>query len=119
MFWFRTDEHIANALVASCVLRGMSHSAALYGPHMVEVRAKMRKNAAKFEQLAIGVVNECYEADTNVTAKVLKRPIALFRNDNSLKLAYSADSLEFLSQRAAIDQIDKVRGGKLEQTRKI
>lgn len=108
LFWLRCTGHVANALVASAVLKGMSKSTALRGQHMHESRKKMRHNAEKFETLAVGLMNRCYEDDPRLTAELLNSSCEVFEGDSALKVAFLSHSLEFLSHRAAINSRNQV-----------
>ncbi|EDQ85552.1 uncharacterized protein MONBRDRAFT_29245 [Monosiga brevicollis MX1] len=100
MFWQRTDQSISNALIASKILRTLGEHKALSGSHMADERAKMLHNSEKFEQLAVGVLSECYSTDTTKTAQMLSEPIAMFRGKNAVRVAYDSNCLRFLSHPA-------------------
>lgn len=108
LFWLRADESIANALIASRMLLRLSADRALRGPHMVEERRKMKHNAQKFEQLAVGVLSQCHFADAAQTRLMLQSPIEVFDGQTPIHVAWLSDSLDFLSHPAAQDQINKV-----------
>ena len=100
MFWLRGDQSIINALVASRILHQLSHNRALSGPHLAEERGKMLKTSKKFENLAVGVLEECYNADSHKTAQMLHARNDMFSKKNAIKIAYDANSLAFLSHPA-------------------
>eukprot|EP00055_Hartaetosiga_balthica_P002905 m.5717 g.5717 ORF g.5717 m.5717 type:complete len:1485 (+) comp2458_c0_seq1:201-4655(+) len=99
MFWKRGDESIINALIASRMLSSLSRHEALKGPHLSEERQKMVHNSEKFETLAVGVLDECYDMDSDLTGEMLHEKPVGFPSD-AIKVSYDADSLVFLSHRA-------------------
>eukprot|EP00043_Microstomoeca_roanoka_P012869 m.125275 g.125275 ORF g.125275 m.125275 type:complete len:1533 (-) comp15614_c1_seq2:98-4696(-) len=100
MFWQRGDQSIINALVASRILDRLSTHHALSGPHLAEERAKMKHNSKKFENLAVGVLEECHNSDSNLTAQMLHAKNPMFNKKNAINIAYDANSLAFLSHPA-------------------
>lgn len=110
IFWQHGDQSVANALIASCMLKNLSEDRSLRGPQMAEEREKMRHNAEKFERLAVQVLAQCYNADIDKTRKMLEKPIEEFNGATSIHMAFITNSLEFLSHPAAQDKINKVSG---------
>lgn len=91
------------------MLSKLSSDAALRGPHMVDERRKMEYNSVKFEALAVGVLGECHSADSELTRQMLEQKVPFFGKKTAIDVAYTADSLDFLSHSAAQDKITNVR----------
>eukprot|EP00043_Microstomoeca_roanoka_P012871 m.125316 g.125316 ORF g.125316 m.125316 type:complete len:1141 (-) comp15614_c1_seq5:98-3520(-) len=114
MFWQRSDQSIINALVASRILERLSTHRALAGPHLAEEREKMKYNSKKFETLAVGVLQECHNSDSNLTAEMLHVKNSMFNKKNAINIAYDANSLAFLSHPAVQSVINTDWYGKLK-----
>eukprot|EP00054_Salpingoeca_dolichothecata_P012515 m.69394 g.69394 ORF g.69394 m.69394 type:complete len:1427 (-) comp19982_c0_seq1:42-4322(-) len=100
LFWLRGNESVSSALVASRLLERLSKSKFVSVMHLADERAKMIHNSKKFEQLAVGVLEECQHSDATLVGKMLHTPIPRFKRKNCLEVAYDADNLEFLSHPA-------------------
>eukprot|EP00050_Salpingoeca_kvevrii_P002038 m.185860 g.185860 ORF g.185860 m.185860 type:complete len:1506 (-) comp10522_c1_seq1:295-4812(-) len=100
MFWLRGDESVPNALVASRILDAMSRDPALQIVHLADDREKMIKNSAKFEVLAVGVLEQCQKADADQVVMMLHAPIPRFKDKNCIEVAYDAKNLSFISNQA-------------------
>ncbi|EGD73753.1 nudix-type domain-containing protein 9 isoform b [Salpingoeca rosetta] len=114
MFWRRGDQSIINALVASRILERLSTHRALQGPHLAEERAKMKKTSKKFEKLAVGVLEECHNADSRRAAEMLHSRNDMFNKKNAIRIAYDANSLAFLSHTATQSVINSDWYGQLK-----
>ena len=80
----------------------------------MDERAKMKYNAKKFEELAVGVLTECQSADADKTGAMLHAKIDLFKNKNAIQVAYEADSLMFLSHQATQSVVNRDWYGRLK-----
>eukprot|EP00730_Choanoeca_flexa_P007583 TRINITY_DN12352_c1_g1_i1.p1 TRINITY_DN12352_c1_g1~~TRINITY_DN12352_c1_g1_i1.p1 ORF type:complete len:1459 (+),score=335.46 TRINITY_DN12352_c1_g1_i1:373-4377(+) len=107
LFWLRGNQSIPNALVSSRVLYQLSRHKAVSGPHLVNEREKMRYNAKKFEELAVGVLSECQSADADKTSAMLRATIPMFVNQTPIDVAYQSESLKFLSHPATQSVVNR------------
>lgn len=94
--------------MASALLKSLSKSRFLHGHHMVEMRNEMRRNADKFEHLAVAVVTRCHDDNPVRTAELLGAQLDWFGDKTAMEVAFQSRSIEFLSQTAAVDGLRKV-----------
>ena len=117
-------------------LGGHSISVALFAGHLLtriadskvlkrqkkffKSREKMKKLAARFEDLAIGVLNECYGRDSFAALQLLDMPLSWTRcfSDqrgcrNTVNLGMLAEMQRFLSTPPCLDFIDQVWHGRV------
>ncbi|XP_040183510.1 transient receptor potential cation channel subfamily M member 4 [Rana temporaria] len=92
-FWEMGTEAVSSALAASKLLIELSRLES-----EAEESMAMRDLAAKFEQLAIGVFNECYRNSENRAFKLLVRRSNVWGGATCLQLAYEADARNFFAQ---------------------
>ncbi|XP_068097225.1 transient receptor potential cation channel subfamily M member 4 isoform X2 [Hyperolius riggenbachi] len=92
-FWEMGTEAVTSALAASKLLIELSRLES-----EAEESLAMKDLAAKFEQLAIGVFNECYRNSENRAFKLLVRRSNVWGGATCLQLAYEADARNFFAQ---------------------
>ncbi|KAM4704077.1 transient receptor potential cation channel subfamily M member 4 [Rhinophrynus dorsalis] len=92
-FWEMGSEAVSSALAATKILKELSRLES-----EAEEAMAMRDLAAKFEQLAIGVFNECYRNSENRAFKLLVRRSNVWGGATCLQLAYEADARNFFAQ---------------------
>ncbi|XP_018419867.1 PREDICTED: transient receptor potential cation channel subfamily M member 4 [Nanorana parkeri] len=92
-FWEMGSEAVTSALAASKLLKELSRLES-----EAEESLAMKDLAAKFEQLAIGVFNECYRNSENRAFKLLVRRSNVWGGATCLQLAYEADARNFFAQ---------------------
>ncbi|KAG8433963.1 hypothetical protein GDO86_012355 [Hymenochirus boettgeri] len=92
-FWEMGSEAVSSALAATKILKELSRMES-----EAEEASAMRDLAAKFEQLAIGVFNECYRNSENRAFKLLVRRSSIWGGATCLQLAYEADARNFFAQ---------------------
>ncbi|XP_004916435.2 transient receptor potential cation channel subfamily M member 4 isoform X2 [Xenopus tropicalis] len=92
-FWEMGSEAVTSALAAMKILKELSRMES-----EAEESLAMRDLAAKFEQLAIGVFNECYRNSENRAFKLLVRRSVIWGGATCLQLAYEADARNFFAQ---------------------
>jgi hypothetical protein len=106
-FWLRTDQSVANALVARCILANLAKHPALQGKRLTDAREKLLHNAEKWEDLAWGVLATCNADDLWKTRAMLDRRLKLFNGNDAMTVAYNARCLEFLSHTAVQAKVEK------------
>ncbi|XP_063798505.1 transient receptor potential cation channel subfamily M member 4 [Pseudophryne corroboree] len=92
-FWEMGTEAVSSALAASKMLIELSHLES-----EAEESCAMKDLAGNFEQLAIGVFNECYRNSENRAFKLLVRRSNVWGGATCLQLAYEADARNFFAQ---------------------
>ncbi|XP_075046847.1 transient receptor potential cation channel subfamily M member 4 isoform X2 [Mixophyes fleayi] len=92
-FWEMGSEAVNSALAASKMLKELSRLES-----EAEESVAMKDLSAKFEQLAIGVFNECYRNSETRSFKLLVRRSAVWGGATCLQLAYEADARNFFAQ---------------------
>eukprot|EP00051_Salpingoeca_urceolata_P029602 m.7037 g.7037 ORF g.7037 m.7037 type:complete len:1470 (+) comp2797_c0_seq1:203-4612(+) len=115
MFWHRGDQSMPNALVASRLLDQLSKHDVLNRTHLVDEREKMIYNSKKFENLAVGVLEQCHNSDSRKSGLMLHRGIPQYRDQNCIQVAHQANNLQFVSHPAAQAVIDKLWMGSMDQ----
>ncbi|XP_026525377.1 transient receptor potential cation channel subfamily M member 4 isoform X1 [Notechis scutatus] len=92
-FWEMAPDAVAGALAAAQILRELSHLET-----ETEEAAAMKDLAMQFENLAIGVFNECYRNSEPRAYKLLVRCSHLWGGATILHLAHQADARLFFAQ---------------------
>eukprot|EP00049_Salpingoeca_infusionum_P011776 m.206413 g.206413 ORF g.206413 m.206413 type:complete len:1623 (-) comp15024_c0_seq3:196-5064(-) len=113
--WTKCDESIPCALVASRILACLRESKALKGPHLADERQKMSKNSLKFEDLATGTLEQCYETDAKNARELLSTDVEVVQTRKGdahdkldvLEVATFCRSRKFISHRATQAVIEK------------
>ncbi|EGD82042.1 ADP-ribose pyrophosphatase [Salpingoeca rosetta] len=96
--WLRIDRPVMKALVASRILAAMSAHAALSGTYLAEERKIMTADSRRFEDLAVGVLDQGFNDDTDKTEKILKPDDD--EGTSPVHVAYVVSSLRFLAHPA-------------------
>lgn len=123
-FWQCGGHSIANALMCALLLLFIS-SNPLLQHRAPEIANGMRLKAAVFEELAIGVLNSCFEESVDKATQILAKPLTPLRwlrkiNNtkefmNTIDLAYSARARNFLSHTAAQEVVAVLWHGQMLQ----
>ncbi|XP_053546772.1 transient receptor potential cation channel subfamily M member 4 [Bombina bombina] len=92
-FWEMGSDAVSSALAACKILKELCRLES-----EAEEAVAMKEHAAKFEQLAIGVFNECYRNSENRAFKLLVRRSNVWGGATCLQLAYEADARNFFAQ---------------------
>lgn len=67
---------------------------------------------SEFDQLALDVLDECYEKDAAIVQSMIRRPLDdEFQRQSCLELAHVAQSRQFLSHKCCMSVIDDVWNG--------
>ena len=72
-------------------------------PNLSECRA--------FNQLALDVLDACYERDASRIQQLIRRPLAEFHNESCLELADKAQNRKFLSHKCCNTVTDDIWNG--------
>eukprot|EP00049_Salpingoeca_infusionum_P011777 m.206459 g.206459 ORF g.206459 m.206459 type:complete len:285 (-) comp15024_c0_seq5:90-944(-) len=88
---------------------------ALKGPHLADERQKMSKNSLKFEDLATGTLEQCYETDAKNARELLSTDVEVVQTRKGdahdkldvLEVATFCRSRKFISHRATQAVIEK------------
>lgn len=108
LFWRQGKDATAYALLAFGILNAMATKT-----DDTELRNSLTRNAEEFGDLAMGVLNECFEADEKKTNLLLIRRHEQFGEANCLKIAVKSDNKQFISHPACQDFFRKVWMGNL------
>ncbi len=71
----------------------------------------MNCNCRAFNQLALDVLDACYEQDAPRIQDLIRRPIPEFRSESCLELAAKAKNRKFLSHKCCNAVIDDIWNG--------
>ncbi|MEE6509068.1 hypothetical protein FKM82_024067 [Ascaphus truei] len=110
-FWEMGSEAVSSALAASKILKELSRLES-----EAEECVAMRDLAARFEQLAIGVFNECYRNSENRAFKLLVRRSNVWGGATCLQLAYEADARNFFAQDGVQSMLTENWWGQMTQS---
>ena len=66
-----------------------------------------------FEELAVGVLNECYQRDKNMAHRLLVRELRLWGNTTLMTIADSAEQMDFMGHTACQTKLNKIWKGKM------
>ncbi|KAL8176217.1 UNVERIFIED_CONTAM: hypothetical protein K2H54_025951, partial [Gekko kuhli] len=110
-FWEMAPDAVAGALGAARILRELSHQ-----EMEAEEAASMKDLALRFENLAIGVFNECYRNGEPRAYKLLIRRSNLWGGATILQLAHQADARLFFAQDGVQSLLTQNWWGEMEQS---
>ncbi|XP_038076672.1 transient receptor potential cation channel subfamily M member-like 2 isoform X3 [Patiria miniata] len=108
MLWEDGNEAVASALTASMILKLMSDR-----EDDPDQSAAMLKHAEEYEELAIGVLNECYNDDPERTSLLLVREQDNWGKSTSLSLAKHAKNKNFIAHSGVQNLLTEIWNGKL------
>ncbi|KAI8496653.1 Transient receptor putative cation channel sub M member 2 [Branchiostoma belcheri] len=109
LFWKEGEEGVAAALVGSKLLKSMAREV----ENDTELREEILKHADKFEDLALGVLNECWGDDKLQTQLLLVRELYLWGELTCLRIAISGNHLKFIAHSACQALLNNIWMGKL------
>lgn len=66
-----------------------------------------------FEQLAQGVLNECFQRDKDITHKLLVRELNTWQDKTLLSIAASAEQMDFIGHTACQTKLNYIWRGKI------
>ncbi|CAL8076438.1 unnamed protein product [Calicophoron daubneyi] len=93
-FWRLSEDSIVLALVACVVYLSMVDMVPSYDN---QTRSLYESQIDEFEELAVHVLEECYEEDPVRTESIVRRPNPLWGGQNCLELASNATRQKFMS----------------------
>ncbi|EDV22751.1 uncharacterized protein TRIADDRAFT_28218, partial [Trichoplax adhaerens] len=102
--WERGEESIAAALVGSKLFMAMASDNKIDS----EKSAALIKDAKKFEELAISVLEECYTQDEYLSQMLVKREMINWGGLNCLQMSGSADGERFISHPCCQSTLDEI-----------
>ncbi|KAI0243175.1 hypothetical protein LSAT2_030950 [Lamellibrachia satsuma] len=109
LFWAEIkEEGIAAALLAKNLLEAMNAKTI----DSVE-RTKLTELMDYFDDLAVGVLNTCYDKDTDMARQLLTRKLSNFGGKTTLELAVEAHSKKFVERAACQTLLDSIWWGKM------
>ncbi|XP_022111704.1 transient receptor potential cation channel subfamily M member 5-like [Acanthaster planci] len=108
MFWEEGKEAIPSALTASKILTSL----AAKEPDP-DQSTFMQSHATSYEDLALGVLNECYNDDSDRTSLLLVREQENWGRTTSLSLAKQADNKNFIAHSGVQNLLTEIWSGKL------
>ncbi|XP_066299867.1 transient receptor potential cation channel subfamily M member-like 2 isoform X2 [Branchiostoma lanceolatum] len=109
LFWEEGKEGVAAALVASNLLKSMASEL----ENDTELSEEMSEHADKFEELALGVLNECWGEDELRTQLLLVRELYLWGELTCLRIAISGNHLNFIAHSACQALLNNIWMGKM------
>ncbi|XP_067038540.1 transient receptor potential cation channel subfamily M member 3-like isoform X2 [Acropora muricata] len=92
--WEKDEEAITNALAACRLFQVMQDK---IGDDHYVMRAALKQHAFEFENLAIGVLDECCNKDEKLSEKLVERPLSKWGDMYALTLAAAAKAERFLA----------------------
>ncbi|XP_033625076.1 transient receptor potential cation channel subfamily M member-like 2 isoform X2 [Asterias rubens] len=108
MFWEESSDAMAAALCAGMFLKTLASK-----EDDVDQSTAMRKHAEEYEELAIGVLNECYNDDPERTSVVLVREQEEWGNVTNLATAKHAENRNFIAHSGVQNLLTEIWNGKL------
>lgn len=109
-FWEHCKEPIPSALIASGIYRVLRKNCQ---PANRLLADKLFKAEKEFQDLACGVLNQCYTDHPDETDRILTRKRPRWRNLTCLEIAYQMKAYSFMSQEACKIPINRVWYGKI------
>ncbi|XP_078610415.1 transient receptor potential cation channel subfamily M member-like 2 isoform X3 [Branchiostoma floridae x Branchiostoma japonicum] len=111
LFWRMGKDHIASALTASKVLKSLAKVAD--SEEELDLSLDLSNHADEFEQLARGVINECYGLDKKKSHDLLIRRQENWGDTTCMAIASSSRHLDFMSHAACQSKLNLVWKGKM------
>ncbi|XP_071482950.1 transient receptor potential cation channel subfamily M member 2-like, partial [Diadema antillarum] len=108
LFWEEGRESIASALTASKILKAMADK-----EDDSDQSESMMKHAETYEDLAIGVLNECYEEDEERSALILVSELPHWGNSTCLTIAVNAMNKNFIAHSGVQNLLTEIWMGKI------
>ncbi|XP_030829332.1 transient receptor potential cation channel subfamily M member-like 2 isoform X2 [Strongylocentrotus purpuratus] len=108
LFWEEGRESIASALAGSKMLKGMASK-----EDDSDQIANMEEHAETYEELAIGVLNECYIEDEKRSALLLVFELPSWGNSTCLSLAVEAMDKNFIAHPGVQSLLTQIWMGKI------
>lgn len=109
-FWQHCKEPIPSALIASAIYRVLRENCQ---PANKLLADRLFKAEKEFQDLACGVLNQCYKENPDETDRILTRKRLRWRNLTCLEIAYQMKAYSFMSQEACKIPINQVWYGKI------
>ncbi|XP_013384358.1 transient receptor potential cation channel subfamily M member 2 isoform X1 [Lingula anatina] len=113
LFWKMGKDHIGAALFASAILKRMSKDAA--GDEEVDLAEDLKNHGVEFEELAVGVLNECYSKDKILGHRLVTRQLPHFGHDTVMTIADTARQMHFMEQACCQTKLNMIWLGKMVQ----
>ncbi|XP_078692315.1 transient receptor potential cation channel subfamily M member-like 2 isoform X4 [Branchiostoma floridae x Branchiostoma belcheri] len=111
LFWRMGRDHIASALTASKVLKSLAKVAD--SEEELDLSLDLKNHADEFEQLARGVINECYGLDKKKSHDLLIRRQENWGDTTCMAIASSSRHLDFMSHAACQSKLNLIWKGKM------
>ncbi|XP_070579637.1 transient receptor potential cation channel subfamily M member-like 2 isoform X2 [Ptychodera flava] len=112
LFWKRLNTcNIGAALIAGRILRALSAYAKK--DEELTLHDDLLQHAVEFERMATGVLDSCFEANKDLSNKVLVRTLPAWGNTTCLSIAYSAKHMIFMKQDCCQSKLQRVWKGNL------
>ncbi|XP_048236497.1 transient receptor potential cation channel subfamily M member-like 2 isoform X3 [Haliotis rufescens] len=108
LFWREGNEQTAAALVANSILKALRKCT-----DDAELMKTLESNANEFEDLAVGVLNSCYNSDEQKAQDLLIRELENWGSATTVLIAVEADSKKFVSQTACQSLLNSIWMGKM------
>ncbi|XP_070536806.1 transient receptor potential cation channel subfamily M member-like 2 isoform X1 [Ptychodera flava] len=110
LFWEEGSDAMASALVASQVQKAMAEE-----EDDLDTSNDLQKQAEEYEEIASGVLTECYKDNEERALMLLVRELPFWGKSTCLRLAISADDKNFVAHSAAQNLLSIIWYGKLER----
>ncbi|XP_075245141.1 transient receptor potential cation channel subfamily M member-like 2 isoform X2 [Convolutriloba macropyga] len=111
-FWEEGTEQIAAGLFASTILRRIALHPLLRND--VDQQERLAFHADNYEELAIGILNQCQEDNDEQTQKILIREQPSFAKLTCIDLAVVADSKRFIAQTGCQSLLNSIWMGRMQ-----
>ncbi|XP_067687429.1 transient receptor potential cation channel subfamily M member-like 2 [Haliotis asinina] len=108
LFWKEGNEQTAAALVANSILKALRKRT-----DDAELMKTLESNANEFEDLAVGVLNSCYNSDEQKAQDLLIRELENWGRATTVLIAVEADNKKFVSQTACQSLLNSIWMGKM------
>ncbi|XP_072019735.1 transient receptor potential cation channel subfamily M member 2-like [Amphiura filiformis] len=111
VFWRESKAPIGGALLASKLLKEMAKKE--HDIHESRRSVKYSEGGELYQELAVGVLDECYLSDRKRTSLIIVRTLTSWGSTNCLDLANSAGNLKFIAHPAVQNMLKEFWMGKL------
>ncbi|XP_059152095.1 transient receptor potential cation channel subfamily M member 4-like [Physella acuta] len=98
LFWTETTHPLATALLAYRFLKKMAKKE----KNVLRSEA-IKEGAREYQELAVALVNACYEKDPSTTSKMISSRMELLNDKSCIEFALLSHNREFLIQPASIN----------------
>ncbi|CAH1793997.1 unnamed protein product, partial [Owenia fusiformis] len=111
LFWKLGKDHIGGALMGSALLKSLSEIAD--DEEEVDLAQDIAKHSESWEEIACGVLNECYTRDKQMSHNLLIRKLNTWGGTTLFSIAEEANKMDFMGLSCCQTKLNKIWKGNM------